>query len=433
MTKYINKILTLFLLTALAACKIDEQIDPNRPSLEGVSKNATSSQLNNLVVGTLNQMRADLAAYIDAVGVVGRDHYRFAGSEPRYVSDLLTATLDNNAFYVTRPFASRYRTIKNVNILIDAVNNTNSVNEAEKQGYLGFAKTVKAHELLMVLNQLHDNGVRLDVSNPDALGAFVSRADALTGIANLLQEASEHLDKAGTTFKFSLSAGFTGFTNPANFKQFNRGLAARVAVYRERYTEALTALNGSFMNLEGDLQAGVYHVFSGSSNDFFNPLFFARNASGEVRLVHPKWLSEAEAGDKRLAKAALRNNPIVNPAGLTGTHDVWIYTTNTTPVCVLRNEELVLIYAEAQIQANNSTEAIKALNIIRKSAGLADYSGATSKDALINEMLKQRRYSLYFEGHRWVDMRRYNKLNEIAVDRATDKVATQFPKPFTEG
>jgi hypothetical protein len=48
-------------------------------------------------------------------------------------------------------------------------------------------------------------------------------------------------------------------------------------------------------------------------------------------------------------------------------------------------------------------------------------------------MLNQRRYSLFFEGHRWVDMRRYNKLAELPIDRPNDDVWTLMPIPQTEG
>jgi hypothetical protein len=47
-------------------------------------------------------------------------------------------------------------------------------------------------------------------------------------------------------------------------------------------------------------------------------------------------------------------------------------------------------------------------------------------------MLHQRRYSLFFEGHRWIDMRRYNKLGELPIDRTGDKVHVSFPIPLNE-
>ncbi|MEP6746723.1 MAG: RagB/SusD family nutrient uptake outer membrane protein [Bacteroidota bacterium] len=63
---------------------------------------------------------------------------------------------------------------------------------------------------------------------------------------------------------------------------------------------------------------------------------------------------------------------------------------------------------------------------------LAVYSGASTTDALTTEMLKQRRYSLFYEGHRWIDMRRYNLLSQLPVDRTGDDVWDKFPLPVTE-
>jgi hypothetical protein len=93
---------------------------------------------------------------------------------------------------------------------------------------------------------------------------------------------------------------------------------------------------------------------------------------------------------------------------------------------------LILIYAEANIQLANLTEGAKAINVIRNGHQLDNYSGAVTKNALINEMLTQRRYSLFFEGHRWIDLRRYNLLNLLPLDRAGDDVWTKFPLPVTE-
>jgi hypothetical protein len=109
-----------------------------------------------------------------------------------------------------------------------------------------------------------------------------------------------------------------------------------------------------------------------------------------------------------------------------------VYTSGTAPIAIIRNEELILIYAEANIQLSNLDEGVKALDVIRNAHGLADYNGSKTKAALIDEMLKQRRYSLFYEGHRWIDLRRYNRLSELSIDRTGDDVWTQFPLPVTE-
>ncbi len=111
---------------------------------------------------------------------------------------------------------------------------------------------------------------------------------------------------------------------------------------------------------------------------------------------------------------------------------MYVYKTNVDPTPVITNEELVLIYAEAQIQTGNLAEGASALSKIRVNAGLQPYSGPVERNALLNEMLKQRRYSLFFQGHRWIDLRRYNRLGELPIDRPGDVVHQQFPRPFPE-
>jgi hypothetical protein len=94
---------------------------------------------------------------------------------------------------------------------------------------------------------------------------------------------------------------------------------------------------------------------------------------------------------------------------------------------------LILIYAEVKANTGFPTDAVTAINKIRTVAGgLVNYSGGTDLPSLTNEILKQRRYSLYGEGHRWIDMRRYNRLAQLPIDRTGDDVWTQFPIPATE-
>lgn len=93
---------------------------------------------------------------------------------------------------------------------------------------------------------------------------------------------------------------------------------------------------------------------------------------------------------------------------------------------------MILIYAEVKAQTGISSDAIIAINKIRTAAGLPVYSGTTDKNSLITEILKQRRYSLYGEGHRWIDLRRYNLLSQLPIDRTGDDVWMQFPIPANE-
>jgi hypothetical protein len=426
----INIILLLSMTLFFTSCKKDYG-NLNNATVESFLKNASQSELNNLVSGTESGMRNVLNLYLDDIGTIGREGYHFSGSEPRYVTDLLgasNATLSGSNFYIANPWAARYRVIKNCNTLIQAATNSTLITDAQKQGYIGFARTIKAYQLLMNLNLTDSNGIRIDVTDPNHLGPLVNYDNALAAITLLLDSAKTDINAA--TISFPL-AGFSGLSDAVGLTKFNRALAARVSVYQKNWPDALTDLNESFFGLNTGFNVGVFHVFGTGSGDQLNPLFIPQNQTGEIRLAHPSYATDIEAGDDRINKATLRT-AAASLNGLSSNRDVWVYTSSTAPIPIIRNEELILIYAEASIQSYNFPEGVKAINVIRNGHGLANYAGVVDHDNLITEMLNQRRYSLFFEGHRWIDMRRYNLLNTLTIDRPGDDVWTQFPLPVTE-
>jgi len=442
MKRFSKCILSIILIPVLpliffSSCKIEPFPDPNNPGAGAISANPTPGEIQNLVTGIESGIRDNINFYLDDAGVIGREIYRFSSSDPRFTSDLLgkgTSVLDNNTFYITNPFAARYRVVKNINILLDGLTNTTSADIDNVDRTIGkaYANTVKAHELLMVFNLEYDNGIRIDVANPDALGPFLTKEESLNAINDLLNTAyTDLIANASATFPFST----TLYSDTAGqFAKFNRALAARVAVYREDWAGALTALDNSFFDIDGDLNAGVFYLFSNAGGDQLNPMYFPQNSSGETRVVQPSFITDAAPGDTRLSKAPKRTDPTTLD-GLTSDYDFFVYKTNVDPIPIIRNEELLLIYAEAKAQlggAANLDDAVTAINNIRNAANLANYSGAVTQAAIIDEMLNQRRYSLFGEGHRWIDMRRYNRLNTLPIDRPGDDVWEEFPIPATE-
>jgi hypothetical protein len=245
-------------------------------------------------------------------------------------------------------------------------------------------------------------------------------------MARFLDEAKAQLTGSALP---PLPSGFQNYNDVPGFIKFNRALAARVAVYRQQWSAALTALNESFFNLSGDLNAGPKHAFATFQGDILNPCFIAKNATGNVRLAHPLYATNITPGDDRLEKTSLRNIAS-SQDGLNSNRDIWIYPVNITSIPIIRNEELILIYAEAKAQNSSIPDAIVALNKIRTSHNLGVYTGGLGQAAVITEMLNQRRFSLAFEGHYWVDMRRYARLDQLSIDRPGDDVWDKFPMPI---
>jgi hypothetical protein len=440
--KWIQKAAGIFafaamLLLGASSCTIEDQVDLNAPSVDAIEADATISELNNIVAGMLSGMRNNLNTYLDDCGIVGRDYYRFSSADPRFTSDIPgvgEAVLDNNTFYIVNPWADAHRVIRTGWVLRHAIENTSAPLTAEqKLGYIGFAKTIQAYEMILVSNLTYSQGIRIDVEDPDNLGPFVSYDAALDAINTLLDEAYTDLTSAGDAFVMTLSSGFVGFDSPATFAQFNRAIKARASAYAQDWNGTLDALSNSFYNINGDLNTGCYVAYSTASGDIPNNLFISLpNQPTNARVALNFWVDDAEAGDLRLSKVAARSETAVSGV-LSSDYDVALWSSQDDNVSIVRNEELILLAAEAKIQTGDLAGATADLNVIRQAAGLADYSGAQTQEALTDEMLKQRRYSLFGEGHRWVDMRRYGLLGEIATQNEDEDVWLEFPVPAAEG
>lgn len=430
-----KKIFHLYAIAALlmgllcfTSCEIEEVVDPNNPSLGSVTNDASKAELQTLVTGLEARHRNYFGSATQMFGSFGREVWAYFGSDPRFLSHWLGIGISQtypDFFASAGTYTTPYLAVKQANVLISAAQASSSLNPREIAAYTGFAKTVKGHQLIYPLMQQNENGIRIDVEDPLKPGPIVDYNTAIKSIQAILDEGYQDLQNAGNSLPFTLTSGYAGFDDPASLAQVNRAIAARAALYANDYAGALSALNESFMDLNGDLMRGPAHVY-GEAPDVNNPLFYPLDKpTNTILIVHPAMIEDAIPGDGRLSKFAKRvNNPASNP-GLTDANGQQIpgeyqdarWASNTAPIPYIRNEELILIYAEAKLMTGDPNEAIRAINIIRNAWGIGDYTGGTSQDEILEEILFQRRYSLWAEGgHRWIDLRRTGKLDANHVD-----------------
>ncbi|ATB28758.1 RagB/SusD family nutrient uptake outer membrane protein [Melittangium boletus] len=439
----------LLLSTAMGLGGCDLTVpDLNRPSQDSLERTPTRSGVISAAVGLLVGNRSGVATqggYVSMLGVLGRESYIMDSADPRYVGELLAgATLDSGspafggAFW-TAPYAN----IRNANTLLHALEVVDGVSDEEKEAFRGFAKTIQALDYLVLINTRDINGVVLDVDHPigSPLAPIITDRDQVHAfIADLLDQARAHLQAGGTTFPFPLSSGFEDFDRPgekmsiANFIKFNRAIKARVDVYRRKWAEALVDLEGSFLDINAPLNRGVYHAFGTGSGDTPDEL------NDPDIYAHPSIVTDAEYQEadptlrdaRVLSKVKLAKEPR-KYQGVSSDYTFAHYPSATSPVPIIRNEELILLRAEASFQSGDTSEARTLLNFIRVTSGkLSELSGEGDID-YVTELLKQRRYSLLFEGgHRWIDMRRYGRLDELPIDVQGHSVHERFPVPIGE-
>jgi hypothetical protein len=435
----------LFILApalALGACGELTVPDYNNPSIEALRGTPTPTTIAQAAQGMLIGSRTYMGAqngYVSLLGVVGRESYNFDPADPRFITEMLIGPLDpGSPAFGANLYAFFYRNIRLGNTLLDAVGGVTGLSDAQKEAVRGFVKTIQAHDFLMLVNTRDDLGLPIDVgiepTGPPA--PIVPKAQVFARIVQLLEEATTHLAAGGSAFPFSLGAGFAGFDTPTTFRQVNRALKARVDVYMGNYSAALTSLAGSFLDPNASLDLGAYHVFSTASGDLDNQLF---DPNGRAILAHPSIVTDAQlqADGSRDARAERKVTQLDEPRTVQGvTTDLLftIYDSPEAPIPIIRNEELILLRAEARYFTGNPTGALDDINLVRQRSGELPARGAfTSDDDFVTELLYNRRYSLLFEGgHRWIDARRFNRLSQLPRALPSHTVPTRFPYPESE-
>lgn len=448
-------------IMGVTSCDVDNTIDPNRASLGSVTNNPSPNQINFLGIGVQSTMRDGIRDFYLNSGTVGREVILSASTDNRYFNELLgteaanfNGANDPNGIFNTYYFAfsqGRHR----AEVFTQSAETSKNLTTEQKAGIKGFARTVQAYLALNLLNMQYNNGIRekfSDLSSPgDQLkpGPFGTYQSGLTLIKGYLDEGATLLASAGSNFAFPMTSGWAGFNTPSTFLQFNRAIAARVALYQKDWDGVLSALNGSFINdvlvgtptqPKGDLSAGPVFTFATTPGDLLNTLWAKPSDTGAPYVAYDEFVTDAEANDKRVLKVGLRDAARQSGQAVLSKYDVRMYATNVSSISIIRNEELILMRAEAKIQKNDLVGGIAALDKVRIDNGLQSMAIAkptvTSQPQLLDELLNQRRYSLFFEGHRWFDVRRYSKVSILPLQGAVNgnnyAVFPQFNRPDAE-
>jgi hypothetical protein len=450
--KKLNSYITAVVLAGLLTfgcnpLELDQIDDPNNPSVGSVSNNASRSQIQFVLTGLESRHRVYVTNISRAWNTFGREIWYLNGSDPRFQTDWLgQAGREPDRVYFGfgatggGSFRDPYQAILQADVLIRAAENTNSITAQERSAINGFARMIQGYQFMIPANFVYDNGIRIDVSDPLNPGPYVPYTEALDHVQSLLQQADESFNAAGTgDFPLTLTPGFADFNSIPALRQVNNAILARANAYRKDWEGVLSALEDSFMDFDDNMERGPAHPYSGPP-DVFNPLFYLLDAEvNTIVAVHPSVLADTIPGDLRVrTKFYEREVPVTittDAAGaLIGTHQDLRWPSNMSPITFIKNEELILLKAEAHANLNQAAEAVEAINIIRNAAEIGEYTGATTQEALIDEILFQRRYSLWAEpwGHRWVDARRYDRLDEIPTSYDQGTIFRQFPHPQAE-
>lgn len=443
----------------LAGCGDFDVLDTNAPTVDELTDQPTRDIMARAATGIFSDAFNDLSQTIQFYALYGREGYNLLGNDPRETGEQIRGPQDptgRNAGI----WLQTYSAIRHINTYLTAMSTASGLSEAEISASTGFAKTMKAWHIHRLAVRTGDFGIPLDVDRDinDEPAAFVSFSDALEAASVLMDEGLADLEAAGgTAFPFTVAPGYDGFETPAMFMRFNRALAAKILVHRATFldcescwAEASAVLDASFVTSAGlpeSLADGVYYVYSTASGEPQNPI--SEPLSNDRLWVHPSILDGAQlradnSPDLRLTQKVMDAGRTRNLNGLIGTHKPVLYNDPDDPaeadlgepIPWITNEELLLLQAEVRWNTGNRQGAIDDINLVRSHAGGledAPLAAGSATDDFVTELLYNRLYSLMWtQGTRWIDARRYDRLDSLPIDRPTDTVFEHMLVPANE-
>lgn len=346
-----------------------------------------------------------------------------------YENDLkATNTLTGTSFW-DRSYEFIYR----ANAAIEGLTASNALTPAVKQQLLGEARFFRAFYYFYLVNLYGD--VPLAITTDYTQNAGLSRTSKATVYQQIITDLTEAKSLLNDQY-----VGLDMVTTSTERIRVNKGAAtallARVYLYTEDFTNAekeatevinnslyslaTTNINDAFLKNSKETIWSLQPVLSTTQNTWETKIFLlpatGPNASFPVYLSD-NIIAEYSPADKRLsnwigavtAGGKTYYYPRKYKAG-TGV------TTVTEYQMVLRLAEQYLIRAEARAQQDNLSGTGGAggdLNVIRSRAGLSD-TIITAKEEMLNAILHERRKELFTEwGHRWLDLKRMGKIDEV--------------------
>lgn len=166
------------------------------------------------------------------------------------------------------------------------------------------------------------------------------------------------------------------------------------------------------------------------------------NGTTEVNGHRNQWQPQTNGGTRQWAPSdalvSLLNNPAIG-----GTRSVLIAQDNQSrwygnlyyrnpgsdPAYIIRIAELYLIRAEARAKQTKTTLALEDLNAVRDRANLPA-STAVTADEILLAIENERRVEFAFEPHRWYDLVRTERADEVL--HVTDSRRYVMPIPATQ-
>ena len=425
------------MMFGMVACEKNIELEPVS-SLDGSGGFKTKEDVTAALLGCYNSLQS--ANYVGlrywTFADMYADNIAHVGTFPSFSQIFNKQILADNV-EISNMWSNIYSGINRMNTVIEAAAavDDKSFNSASA---IGEARLLRAFQYFNLLRYFgggetgynKSGGLGVPIVVKPTLTPEDAKPVARSSEGDVWKLIGEDIDFAVQNLPNNVAAGRVN-------RRVAFALKARAHLYKGEWAAAEAAADsvitkGGYSLLAGASYQNIFFQ-KGNSEAIWELVYDATNTSSAYFFYYPTSLG---GRNEISATASLRDaseatdvrkavNYTSSPAAKTLKFTRADGTDNNVMV---RLAEVYLIRAEARARQSKLVESLADINVIRKRAGLLD-EVAVTEAGLINAIEKERRIELAFEGHRWFDIRRYNKLASVGI---TQSFRALWPIPQRE-
>jgi hypothetical protein len=391
--------------------------------------------------------RSAQAALVGAYNALSQNTYQ--GNTFRYITNLLSDNIKwvgntptNREFDVYGVFATNTRVqelwtaiYKTVNIANNIIDNVPAVNDVTfdqtqrntERGEAFFLRALSYFDLVRFWRNV-------PIVNQATKTASDNKDITNSSVDEVYQFIENDLDSADLLLPAAVNR------NRAN-QYTARALKARLYLYRENWKKAedyATQIINDSTDFKLTKPYSQFYAAKNSTESVFEVDYTINNKNSYAS----NWFQNPTSGGKKeflptddfvaLLKdpniGGARSALIFTVSGITYGNMNFKIATGEDQSYVLRLAEMYLIRAEARAEQLKLDDGLKDLNVIRNRANVPSITAVTTKDELVDKILLERRVELAYESHRWFDLIRKGKAQQVLGISDANKLLLPLPR-----
>ena len=452
----IPKILSAIFLITFLSCKKFVEVPPPNTRLVGSTVYSSNTTAAAAVTGIYQSMTSTLIGGggqgISAILGLSADEFTLFPNLDTKINQVYTNSLNSgNLVPIWEPL---YNYIYQSNLAIELLTNNKSVTSPLKEQLLGEAKFIRAFCYLYLNHFFGD--VPLVKTTDYVNNSSISRTPTSDVYQQIVADLNDAILLLPADYVNGNGEPVLERVRPNKFAA--KAILSRALLYQENWSAAESEATDIINDNKFILQTDLTKVFTSnnseaifqlqSPNNGFNApdgafldglLFYGGPQPYAPFLLNDSLVNSFDASDLRRQHWITQNQ--VGTKTYYYPYKYKLSYTGSPPTeypVLIRLAEIYLIRSECRLNQGNIPGALEDLNTIRSRAGLTKITTSNAENLKIS-ILKERQHELFTEyGHRWIDLKRSKKLDEVmkkatqlkgGIWNASDNL---FPIPKTE-